>query len=80
MQVTQRIIREQTLAPKNFYSKLLRVIFIVYNNIFNFLCILVFVVYNYYTFKYYNNINAPTYPQIRLLYKEYFYKRTLTNV
>ena len=27
-----------------------------------------------------NNINAPTYPQIRLLYKEYFNKRTLTRI
>ena len=46
---------------------------------FNYSCILILVVHdNYYTFKYYN-INAPTYPQIRLLYKEYFYKRTLTR-
>ena len=60
--------------------RLLSVIFCIYN-MFYYLCILILVAYNnYYTFKYYSNINAPTYPQIRLLYKEYFYKRTLTHL
>ena len=60
--------------------RLLSVIF-YRHNMFKYLCMFILVEYNnYYSFKYYNNINAPTYPQICLLYKEYSYKRTLTHV